>query len=570
MGVELSRSKMTIISGIILLAAYPAWAQQTAPQAAPPPPAAPKLAPQPLLGGGAGGYGAAPMFSPFPRDGAILPPSLQVPGLKPESGAPREYSLTLGAEGRERFSNNVYSTSSPTKSDFVTSANASVATSADSRRIKGAARYGLGFDKYATYSEMDGIRFNGIGVVDAELLENRLFLNVRNSASEQSISQTGQGGDQTGQNATERTSAGNTVRVYSGSIAPRVQHRFGDLAIGQASYHHDETHYQNASRAPSASSPPLASANLNKSVTDGGRIEVRSGESFTRMIWDYTGDADHEETKGRTFDQVTHTLGSEYRLSSDFGLLAAVGSDYLHSNSVDLRKYGGAFYTGGLHWTPSPDMDVRIGIGQRYDKTNWIVLAAYWLGPSTVARVSSDSGVTTDALSFERSLNAVQRDATGGFVNPFSGLEATPSATPFNRTSSIYWQRNTDFVLRHDEVRDSFALSVRIAEQRIIDSPAIPATVINSGSATVMGAHLSWRHHFTPVISGLATVSQFDTVASSNTLGRFTQRKGSLGLNYNMNPTLLGTFGYNVSTASPTPTGTIREDMLTVGLQKTF
>ena len=581
MGAELSVSKAVMISGMILLASHPAWAQQAGPQseATPPPLAPPQLAPQPLFGGGVGGYGAAPMFSPFPKDGALLPPSLDVRGLKPADSAPRPYSLTLGAEGRERFTNNVYGTAAPTKSDFVTSGNASLSTSADSKRIKGGARYELGYDKYASYSELDGIRFNGIGMVDAEVLEDRLFLNVRNSASEQSINQTGlasQNGQTNG--ITDRTSANNSVRVYSGSVAPRFQQRFGDVALGQVSYHHDEIRYENTSKAPvagTATSSALTAANLNESKTDGGRLEVRSGESFSRLIWDYTGDADHEEAKGRTYDQLSHTLGSEYRISSDFGLLSSVGNDYLHSNSVALQKYGGAFYTGGFHWTPSPNTDLRIGVGRRYDRTNWIILAAHWLGPATVLRFSSDSGVTTDALSFERALNAVQRDGTGGFVNPFSGLEANPSATPFTRSNSVYWQRNTDFVIRHDELRDSFALTTRIAEQQIIGGSSSPsATSIgstpNSGTATMMGAQLSWRHLFTPVISSIAAISQFDTIASASALGRTTQRKGSLGFNYDMNPGLLGTLGYSVATTSPTPAGTIREDTIAVGLLKTF
>ena len=238
---------------------------------------------------------------------------------------------------------------------------------------------------------------------------------------------------------------------------------------------------------------------------------------------------------------------------------------------MGLSKYSGGFYTGGFHWTPSPITDLRIGIGRRYDRTNWIVLGAHWLGPRTVIRFSSDSGVTTDALSFEKALNAVQRDATGNFVNPFSGLDADPSTTPFSRSSSIYWQRNTDVVVRHDEERDSFALSARVAEQRILGGAATPgSSLAASGQATAMGANLSWRHHLTPVISSLAMVSQYNTLVSNAPLGHTTQRKASLGLNYNMNPTLLGTLGYSASTTSPTPTGSIREDIIVVGIKKTF
>lgn len=558
------------ISGIFLLAAQPGWAQQT--DTATPAPS--RLAPQSLLGAGAGGYGAAPLFSAFPTTGALLPPSFQVPDLKPQAEAPRPFAVTASAAAREKFSTNVYRTAGSTKSDFITTANGNLGVDVDSRLLKGGAKYGLGYDKYATHTELDGFRHNGIGLFDAELIDQRLFVAARASVSEQSVSQREHTGQTGPSSSAGNTSAGNMVRVYTTSIAPRFQHRFGDIALGQISYHHDETWYEDVSKAQAASTSSTATvkaADLQKSVTDGGRLELRSGDSFSRLIWDYTGDVDHEETKGRTYDQVSNTAGAEYRLTGEFALLAAVGNDYIHSNSVDLDKYGGVFYTGGLHWTPSPKTDLRVGLGHRYDRPHWIVLGAHWLGPRTVMRMSSDAGITTDALSFEKSLNAVRRDETGNFVNPFSGFDADPAASPFTRSNAIYWQRNTDFVLRHDEVRDSFALSVRLAEQRILGGyTGTNTTSPASGSATSRGASLSWRHHLTPNLSGMATISQYDTEVSDTTPGRTTQRKGSLELSYTMNPTLLGSAGYSAAATSPTPTGSIREDVIAIGIKKTF
>lgn len=554
----------------MLLAAQPGWTQQADTIAQAPS----QLAPQSLLGAGAGGYGAATLFSPFPTTGAVVPLSFQVPDLKPQAEAPRPLAITASIAAREKFSNNVYRTAGATKSDFITTANGSIGADVDSRRLKGGVKYGLGYDKYATHTELDGFRHNGIGLFDSELIDQRLFVAARASVSEQSVSQREPTG-QTGPNSsTASTSAGNVVRVYSHSIAPRLQHRLGDLALGQISYHHDETWYEDVSKAQSASNGSASSvkaADLQKSVTDGGRVEVRSGDSFSRLIWDYTGDADHEETKGRTYDQVSNTAGAEYRMTGEVALLAAVGNDYLHSDSVDLDKYGGAFYTVGLHWTPSPKTDLRAGLGHRYDRPHWIVLGAHWLGPRTVLRVSSDAGITTDALSFEKALNAVRRDETGNFVNPFSGFDADTAFSPFTRSNAIYWQRNTDFVLRHDEVRDSFALSVRLAQQRILGGDTGSDTANPAGgSATSRGANLSWRHNLTPKLSGTATISQSETVVSDAMPDKTTQRKGSLELSYTMNPSLLGSLGYSAATTSPTPNGSIREDVIALGIKKTF
>jgi len=573
MGAQLKVSQTVLISGVTLLVAHPAWAQQavTPPADTTAPTIDKVLLPQMPVNGGVGGYGAAPLFSPFPRDGAVQPLSFQVPGLKPADEAPRAFSVKVGVDGEEKMSDNVYLTTKPAKSDFITSAGGSLGADVDTRRVKGGIKYDLAYDKYARYSDLDGFRQDGIGLFDAELLEQRLFIAGRASVSEQSISPAGPSGA-TG--AGPRTSASNSVRVYSGSIAPRLQQRFGEWALAQVSYHHDEIRFENASQVTTpTTSSTLTAANLNDSKTDGGRLEMRGGEAFSRLLWDYTGDVDHDVSSARTYDQVSHTLGTEYRLSADFGLLATLGHDYLHSDSVDLNKYGGAFYNSGVHWTPSPATDVRVGIGRRYDKADWIALITYWLGSSTVVRLSEHAGVTTDSLATEQALNAIQRDSSGGFIDPFSGLVANPSSSLFARTNAIFYQRNTDAVIRHDETRDSFALTARIAEQQLLggsttlNSPAI-AGAANSTSTTVMGAFFSWGHHLTPVLTSMATVSQFDTLAS--TVGRTVQRKGSLALNYDMNPTLLGTLGYSTAATFPATTGSIRENIIAAGLHKTF
>ncbi len=560
-----------MISGVILLVGHPVWGQQAAPRTDESSSAATDALPPHLPLSGGGGYGASSMFSPFPKDGALLPLSLKMPGQTPAEEAPRPFGVRLGVGGEEQWSDNVLSTSSGKKADFVTSVDPSVDVDVDSRSLKGSLNYDLGYDKYASTSQLDGLRQNGIGIFEAEVIDQRLFLDGRASVSEQSVSTTGP------VTASNRTAASNLARVYTGSIAPRLQQRFDGWALAQISYHHDETHNENASQISSQTTPvtpsTLTAANLNDSRTDGGRLDVRSGEAFTRLLWDYTGDVNRNTSTGSTFDQVSHTVGAEYRLSADFGLLTAVGDDYLHSNYVSLSKYGGAFYDFGFHWTPSPDTDLRVGAGRRYDEADWTVLAIHWFGPKTVVRVSEDSGLTTDALSFERALNAVQRDETGSFVNPFSGLAADPSSSLFARSDAIYWQRNTTLVLRQDDIRDSFALTARISEQKLIGSPnglVSPAAAdgVNSAMTTVLEADFTWTHQMTPVITAVASVSGADIMAK--TVGRSKQLKGGASLNYKMNPTLTGTLGYSMAATLPGSSGGIRENVIAVGLRKTF
>jgi len=546
----------------MLLAPYGAWAQQADMQNTPElPPVVPESPLAPLLTGGTGGYGASEQFSPFPKNVALQRPS-QLPTLTPANEGARPFTLQLGVEGNEQMTDNVFETAKPTKTDFVTSADTFADMNVDSRHIKGGLKYDLGYDVYASNSQMDGLRQNGMGLFDVELIDQKLFLDARASVSEQTIKSSGV------LTPNSRTAANNLVRVYTGSITPRFQQRLSDWALAQVSYHHDETRYENASVTAPISSSTLQGTSLNSSKTDGGRLDIRNGEIFSRLLWDYTGDINHVDFGASTFNQVTQTVGSEYRLTSDFGLLGSAGNDYLHSTSVDLKQYNGGFYSVGVHWNPSPDTDMRLGGGQRYGKTDWIVLFTHWLGSSTVLRLSVDEGITTDDLSFDQALNAVQRDENGSFINPFSGLAASPSSPFYTLSNAIYWQRNSDLVLRHDGARDSVALTARLAKQQLIGNLA-PSTSpgINGTIANVMGMDFTWAHHLSPVLS---LISQTDGFKVDSDIEKSKMYKETLSLNYLMNPSLTAIFHASTAASFPATSQSVRENTIGAGLRKTF
>lgn len=584
MGVRLRLPLTASIFGMALLTAPSAWSQQALPQENPSSSGTIGNSPtQPMIvGGGGGGYGAAPMFSAFPNGSALSSPSLQYPGLVPSSVAPRPFDFKLGVEGDEMWSDNIYSVSQRgggstegipegKKADFITALTPSVGVDVDTKALKGGLTYSPSFDRYASNTRLDGFSQNGIGIFDSELIDQHFFIDGRASVSEQNPSPTG------AVTAGSRTAATNLETVYTTSVTPRFQQRFGDWAVGQLSYHHDQTDNQNASQITTTASS--STTGFNDSHNDGGRIELRSGVFFSRLLWDYTGDINHSVSTGSTgstYDQVSHTIGTEYRLTDDFGLLADGGHDHQHSDFADISKYGGLFYNGGIHWTPSPNTDMRVGAGRRYDHSDWTALIDHHLGPMTVIRLSEESGISTDALAFEQALNAVQQDQNGGFVNPFSGLSADPSYSPFARSNAIYWQRNTNLVLRHDELRDSFALTATIAERQLIANLGSSASTFSStttplaAKTTVLGADFSWSHQLTPATAGVAVLSESDSRGTDNVLTGSKQLRGSLALNHNLNPTLVGTFGYSYAATLAESSGAIRENMVLVGLRKTF
>jgi uncharacterized protein (PEP-CTERM system associated) len=576
--------------GVALLAAPTAWAQQ-APgagglQQAPGagglenPGGGTQGGTPPLVSGNpAGGFGATQLFSAFPADAALSPPSLLYPGYTPSTDAPRPLAVTLGISGSESWTDNVFgvapdraapgvSTDRKT-SDFITSVDPSVGVSVDSRRFQGGLSYDVAYDRYASNTRMDGFRQNGIGLFDSEVIDKTFFIDARGSVSEQNTSPVG---TVTG---SPRTSATNLTRVYTGSVTPSLQQMFGDWAVGQVAFHHDETRNQNASQITGAQVSPLGTTTTpNDNHTDGGRVELRSGTYFSRFLWDYTGETSRNVSSNNRFDTTTHTVGSEYRVTSDFGLLASGGYDHDYSRTADLSKYTGGFYVAGFHWTPSPDTDFRFGGGRRDDHADWSALVEHHFSPMTVVRVSVDSGITNDAMAFEQALSAVQQGASGGFIDPFTGLSANPSFSPFGLSSSVYWQRTTNFVVSHQELRDSFSLTGSIAERQLLANGTTTSGVVTTlpiGShSTAVTTSLAWSHQVSEVTSSVATVGESDTRQTDNVLTGSKRFQGSLALNHSLNSTLAASLGYFYSASLSGTSGGIRENVVSLSLKKTF
>lgn len=581
MGARYHTSSTAILFSVALLATQPAWAQQAGGSPIATGPIPPATTPQPLVAGGAasgsGGYSATSLFSAFPTNGAVTPPSVSYPDYTPAVDAARPLGIRLGASAQEVWTDNVFSVApdrvlpnSPysKKSDFITVLTPSVSLDIDSRRLKGGFNYNLSYDRYASNTRMDGFQQNGVGIFDSEVIDKLFFIDARGSVSEQNTSAVG------GVAAGSRTSATNLTRVYTASIGPRLQQAFGDWAVGQVAYHRDVTHNQNASQIGSTALYPAAVTGSapNDSTTDGARVELRSGNYFSRFLWDYTGDTTRNNYKTNDYRSTSHTFGTEYRITDYFGLLASGGYDHQYSTAANMSKYGGGFYTGGFHWNPSPNTDLRFGGGRRYNHASWSALAEHHFSPMTVLRVSEDSGITTDALAFSQALDAVQRGPNGGFIDPFSGLRANPASSPFGLSNSVYWQRQTNIMVRHDELRDSFALTASISERQLLANVGggpISLAPIGTNS-TVTSASVSWSHQLDPVTSAQLSLSPSVTRSTDNAHTGSKRFQGALLLNRTLTQTLSASLGYTYGATLSQYSGGIRENLITLGLSKTF
>ncbi len=530
---------------------------------------------------------AKTLSSPFPARTSLPVPIFQSQGAGGAAppAKPPPVSLNLGVE--EKATDNALSTANSRKLDLLTSVNPSAAVNYNGRRVQLNANYDLSYDKYLNNSTLDGWRHGGMGIFDAEIIDQSLFLDSRYGVTERETSSTGPS------TAAARTSATNRTRVTTYSMTPRIEQRLGHWAVGQISYSHDETINQSTAKvAPTQSSTGASPAALNNSSGNDAKVTLRSGEAFSNLLWDYNGEMLQRFQKGvsgSVLTQRTHTLGLEYRLTDSLSVLGEFGNDDIQGNQIS-SDVSGRFYNSGLHWKPSDRTDIRAGYGARYGTNNLFFLGERWIGQRTLVRVSHTTGITTDSMSSIDALNAVQRDETGAFVNPFSGNAANLSTSTPTLSNATFRQDTTDAFLSYKTDRNTFSVDSQLLKREVIGGgpTTSPATAQGATSAatapgamsTTLSLTLGWDHTLGPRTTFTSSVGQDEVVATSTPNGKTQRTQAKASLNYQLGPQVNSYLSYGYMESSSPSTGTtgagatgggkIIENSVIIGLKKHF
>lgn len=505
---------------------------------------------------------------PFPHPAALGAPVLQRPGAVPPAAAvlPPPFLIKLGVAGEVKATDNVRAAPGASKkSDLITAITPSLGLSYKTGKLDFNLSYELAYDRYAASQELDGFRHNGLGVLDAELIKRILFVDSRFSISEQNVNPTGPTA------ADERTTSANRTRATTFSVTPRLQQRLGRWAVGQASYRHSETRYDKPSDAAAALIGG-APGDLGDNSADTFRLELRNGEEFSRLFWDYGFETSRQQQNDQSLNQKTHDLGAEYRVSKQIGVLAQVGHDDIRGGGVDSAALSGVFYSGGLRWTPSPNVDLRVGWGERNGADNLYVLGEYKFSPMTVLRISHKTNIATDSMAAVEALDAVRRDPTGAYIDPFSGAAANPGASPFTRSNAIYRQRVSSAILSHTSARETISIAVSMAKQTVVGGfdlgqAAIQSAARGTANATV-SLGLGWTHLLTPTTSIAFTGSRDAVIESNAPTGKSERYRAGVSLSHQMNPLLSADVSYRFADWKPEVGPRIRENMIIFGLRK--
>jgi len=465
-----------------------------------------------------------------------------------------EWRLNPAIDVQEAWTDNARSTSTDRKSDFITTVNPSLRLDGEGAGVKAALEYGFAYDLYAASNDLSGWRHDGLGVVDADVIPDLFSIGARGAIAEQTLNPVGV------QTAGDRTAAANRTRVATYSVTPQLYHRFNSWGIGRALYRHDETLYLSEDVGINPTTQPA------DSIGDTGRVELRSGEDFGRLLWRYGLDTTRVDRSGEIFTGTANRVDGEYKLVSQFGLLAHVGYDVLNDTYLDSDRFGGVFYGGGAHLALSPDTDLRAEVGKRYDGVDVNVLARYRIGPKTSINLAHDPQVTPEGSILAGALDDVQRDESGHFIDPFSGLKADPTMSPLGRSSSLFKLRSTEAAFNYGGSRSSVTLTAGLTSRK--DLARAPGTESANGHAFTIG--LAAQHELSERLRVVLRLAHDNITDTATPGGDGMQDRIAVDLLYEVTPTLIARIGYRYVDMQPDQGAGMTENMVIMGVRKTF
>lgn len=365
-----------------------------------------------------------------------------------------EWRVTPTLEVRETWTDNVrLAQRGNERSDFVTELSPGINVQADGPRLKLQANYRLGYTLYAKENNADAIRHYLTALARAELVEDTVFLDATGNIGRYRYSGFGPQGQQ------DFFLDGNSTRVGSYRISPYMINRFGQTAVSELRYALEGVN--------------SSVRGLNNTTTNRLSLSVVNGEAFKTLGWslrhtqDYTDYSDLDSLRTRST-----SANLRYRLSSDFSLTAGGGYESYGYQSV-AEDPSGAFWSGGLVWTPSERTMFDVSVGHRFYGTSYNLSATH-RSRRTVWNLQYGEDITTTQSQF---LMPGTID-TAGFLDQ---LWATSVPDPVQRQQII------DAFIRNSGLPGQLDASVNTLTNRIfLQKRWLGSMAFNTGRTAVV------------------------------------------------------------------------------------
>ena len=260
-----------------------------------------------------------------------------------------DWTVTPNLTVSERYTDNVNlaPSSGTKKSDFITEVRPGIQLYKNGRRLKVNINYSLQSLTYLNNNQNNSLNHQLNGVVNAELLEDFLFLDLNSAIYQQNINALAP----IGLGNTNATNNLTTVGTYS--VSPYLRKRFGSFANGDLRLTQSGVYYN--------------SQGISNTVSDSVIGSLGSGSRFNDLFWglnySYTKN-NNQSTADTEFEKVSATLG--YALTRKLRVHATGGIERNNFISLGNSKVDGPFWNVGFDWAPTIRTQIGATVGQRF------------------------------------------------------------------------------------------------------------------------------------------------------------------------------------------------------------
>lgn len=504
---------------------------------------------------------------PFDNVGAASAPG--GPGVR----APG-WTITPSIGVEQSYNDNIFYTARNRTYDYITSVIPGLLLNVDTQRLQGTLNYAPSIDFYWRNSDQNRVNQLGNGQFLATVVPDLFFVDLRGSASVQSLS----GGFTPG---TTQPSVGKAdqVQTLSFSVSPYLVHRFGGLASVRAGYVYSYVNQEQADQnGQLLAGQQRFGFTPSEYSSNQGYVAVRTGEDFGRLAMQgslsgtsFIGSGIYDGAY-RNFA----TLETRYAFTREIAGLVEIGYEDIFFNTIPRTDISGLTWAVGTRLTPNADSLIIAKYGRRDGFDSFFLNGTLAIGVRTNLSANYTDQLSSSGLDAGGLLSSITLDPLGNPVDANTGVPVIPAfANSFlGFQGGLYRQKQGTVSISQTWQRDTFSLSATQTDRTPV-AAAPGSTQINvaqKGTSFV----LSWGHDLAESTRLTSYASYgFSTQAQADDTNYY-----GLGviLTHQFSPGLAGNLAYrlNVREGGFSNTGQAQgndqavQNIITVGLRKSF
>lgn len=387
-------------------------------------------------------------------------------GGAPAAGNARAFYVTPTLSAKAEVTNNLKLSATDKVSDLILTISPGLSLGGQSGRVKGFLDYRLDAIFYARNQQSSSFQNYLNARVNAEAVENWLFVDASASISQQYISPFGS------QSTDNSLVNSNRTEVSTVNIAPYIR---GQIA-GNINYL-GRVFYDFTSSGTSQA---------GDSQFWGGVLRLDSTTRWSRLSWslDLTYREGHFEDRRNVFDQL-NILSLNYAITPYLKVSARGNTEDSNISTFEAQKTNG--WGWGLQWSPSPRTNLSLVQDQRFFGSSHVYSFDYRT-PRTVWSISSTQGLSTGQ-------NIGGRGTAGSPYDLLFAQFATIEPDPVARAQLV------NNFLKSNGINPSASLNPGYLPSQVVEEERQQASVAMLGdrSTLVFNAYQTYSRNLNPL-----------------------------------------------------------------------